>query len=111
CVPVCHLHDARHVNCAASGAPFNTSRASSSACKFTPLFAVVIVIVSPPLTLLTWSVRRSPESCIGRDSGRLRQRYDRAHDEANHGRPRASPTGESRGAHTGIGGDRLDSIR
>ena len=51
CVPVCHLQDARHVNCAASGAPFNTSRASSSACTFTPLFTVVIVIVNS-LTLL-----------------------------------------------------------
>ena len=29
--PFCHLQDARQVNCAASGAPFSTSRASSSA--------------------------------------------------------------------------------
>src|SRR5215203_1502642 len=44
CVPFCHLQDARHVNCVASGAPFNASRASSSACTFTPLLHVAIAI-------------------------------------------------------------------
>ena len=42
CTPFCHLADARQVNWAASGAPFSTSRASSSACTLTPLVTVVI---------------------------------------------------------------------
>src|SRR5271170_7827407 len=40
--PLCHLADARQVNWAASGAPFSTSRASSSACTLTPLVTVVM---------------------------------------------------------------------
>ena len=42
CTPFCHLEDARQVNCAASGAPFSTSRASSSAWTLTPLSTVVM---------------------------------------------------------------------
>ena len=42
--PFCHLADARQVNWAASGAPFSTSRASSSACTLTPLVTVVILL-------------------------------------------------------------------
>ena len=40
--PFCHLEEARQVNWAASGAPFSTSRASSSACTLTPLSTVVM---------------------------------------------------------------------
>src|ERR1700691_5709664 len=47
CTPLCHLADARQVNWAASGAPFSTSRASSSACTLTPLVTVVISADSP----------------------------------------------------------------
>jgi hypothetical protein len=47
-VPFCHLHDARQVNFVASGAPFNASRASSSAWTLTPLFANAIAIVFSP---------------------------------------------------------------
>lgn len=45
CVPLCHLQDARHVNLAASGAPFSTSRASSSACTLTPLLTVAMAVI------------------------------------------------------------------
>ena len=47
CTPVCHLADARQVNWAASGAPFSTSRASSSACTLTPLSATVVITSDP----------------------------------------------------------------
>ena len=47
CVPFCHLQDARHVNFAASGAPFSASRASSSAWTLTPLLTLAIAIVKP----------------------------------------------------------------
>ena len=43
--PFCHWADARQVNWAASGAPFSTSRASSSACTLTPLVTVVISLI------------------------------------------------------------------
>ncbi len=55
CTPPCHVEEARQVNCAASGAPFNASRASSRACTLTPLSAVpvsVVVIFVMPLSLL-----------------------------------------------------------
>src|ERR1035438_2221677 len=52
--PVCHLEDARQVNCAASGAPFSTSRASSSACTLTPLVTVVMSR-DTPLALYPYS--------------------------------------------------------
>src|ERR1700684_2883710 len=45
--PPCHLEDARQVNWAASGAPFRTSRASSSACTLTPLVTVVMSLDAP----------------------------------------------------------------
>src|ERR1700678_2043646 len=45
--PVCHFDDARQVNWAASGAPFRTSRASSSACTLTPLVTVVMSLDAP----------------------------------------------------------------
>src|ERR1700691_2671462 len=45
--PLCHLADARQVNWAASGAPFRTSRASSSACTLTPLVTVVMSLDAP----------------------------------------------------------------
>src|SRR5580693_5778620 len=45
--PPCHLADARQVNWAASGAPFRTSRASSSACTLTPLVTVVMSLDAP----------------------------------------------------------------
>src|ERR1700722_1826000 len=47
CTPVCHFDDARQVNWAASGAPFRTSRASSSACTLTPLVTVVMSLDAP----------------------------------------------------------------
>src|ERR1700689_249850 len=47
CTPPCHLADARQVNWAASGAPFRTSRASSSACTLTPLVTVVMSLDAP----------------------------------------------------------------
>ena len=47
CVPFCHLQDARHVNFAASGAPFSASRAASNASTLTPLLTLVLAIVSP----------------------------------------------------------------
>ena len=50
--PLCHLADARQVNWAASGAPFSTSRASSSACTLTPL---VTVVMSPDVPLAYFS--------------------------------------------------------
>src|ERR1700728_38745 len=45
--PPCHLDDARQVNCAASGAPFSTSRASRSACTLTPLSATAVMSPHP----------------------------------------------------------------
>src|SRR5262245_15584630 len=42
CTPFSHLDDARQVNWAASGAPRNTSRASSSASTLTPFATVVM---------------------------------------------------------------------
>ncbi len=53
CTPLCHLADARQVNWAASGAPFSTSRASSSACTLTPL---VTVVMSPDTPLACFSI-------------------------------------------------------
>ena len=47
CTPFCHLEEARQVNWAASGAPFSTSRASSSAWTLTPLSVVVIAPHAP----------------------------------------------------------------
>src|SRR3984957_10010645 len=47
CTPPCHLEDARQLNWAASGAPFSTSRASSSACTLTPLSATVVMSRDP----------------------------------------------------------------
>src|SRR6185437_8386507 len=46
-LPLAHEELAFQVNCAASGAPFSTSRASSKACTFTPFVAVVIGSFSP----------------------------------------------------------------
>src|SRR5579871_1111309 len=47
--PFSHFDDARHVNCAASGAPARTSLASSSACTLTPL-SVVDIARHPPVS-------------------------------------------------------------
>src|SRR5215207_8516085 len=44
-VPRCHSLVARHVNCAAAGAPVRASRAPSSAATLTPLLAVGVVLV------------------------------------------------------------------
>jgi hypothetical protein len=48
-VPFCHLQVARHVNFAASGAPFSASRASSSAWTLTPLLTLAVAMMSPLL--------------------------------------------------------------
>jgi hypothetical protein len=54
CTPRSHLDDARHVNCAASGAPARTSRASSSAWTLTPLSTVLAIAIHAPLSLVAW---------------------------------------------------------
>ena len=53
CTPFCHCDVARQVNWAASGAPFSTSRASSSAWTLTPLSAtgLSVVVMSPAPSL------------------------------------------------------------
>ena len=58
CTPFCHLEVARQVNWAASGAPFSTSRASSSAWTLTPLSAVVVMSHVCPLRSV---LLRSPD--------------------------------------------------
>src|SRR6478752_1612025 len=65
CVPLIHLHLARQVNSVAPGAPFNASRASSSAWTFTPLLTLVVAISVPPDVI----VRGSHESYIGGEQG------------------------------------------
>src|SRR5690242_12205013 len=53
CVPRCHSLTARHVNCAAAGAPVRASRAPSSAATLTPLLTVWVVVAVVMVDLQT----------------------------------------------------------
>src|SRR5688500_9111197 len=100
-VPFFHLQDARHVNLAACGAPFSTSRAASKASTLTPLFAFVFSIMSLPKTGPSGRLRAGAGSYIaqhydGRNGHRTGEARRRLGGHGRHAVPGSPGTGAAR---------------